>query len=461
MLLGAVLAVLRLKPIRSRVLREVLGILGLLFIVAAALTFYGGNSGLPGYMLLLPTVGAALLLWAGQGQSLSGALLRSRPFVGLGLISYSLYLWHFPVAVLEKYIPSVPQDFPLSKGRIAEGIAMSILLAILSYRFVEQPFRGGRSRVSDGKVTWIASAIIAMVLMVGLGFIATDGLKTRYDVHTRDLLAANSLAHDDEFANYRCESFGHPPKRYSDVPFCKFGGAPKNVLLWGDSHAGMMAPLLLDMQRKGELQGRGAVLAIAPGCPPAQHMSSAAPHTECDLIGRYTIQRALLPDIDTVFIQFYPWWNRNGIVCATVDGRCVQRLTVAQARSRFLSDLADSIETLKANGKKVVLGLPFPIYSEDVPDVQIRRIMLGHLAPHPVPQLQDDTWREPLLQLAAKEKIYVFDPRKTLCKSDHCTYEIEGVSLLRDYEHITLSGIGILRDNLEGVLNGAAPTPRL
>jgi peptidoglycan/LPS O-acetylase OafA/YrhL len=145
-LMGALLAVGALPSLKQAWLRNLASAIGLLLIVLPGI-LYTSKVLFPGVAALLPCLGAALIIAAGEvGSSWIGNALAFGPLRWVGLISYSLYLWHWPVQVFQttNFI-IVPDRDPLWMKQVAV-IAVSLLLAALSWRFVEQPFRTGRLR---------------------------------------------------------------------------------------------------------------------------------------------------------------------------------------------------------------------------------------------------------------------------------------------------------------------------
>lgn len=452
---GAAIGAGILPSPRSRLLRELAVATGLAMIAAAAVRFTPATN-FPGYAATLPVAGAALVLWAGAGASFSAGLLRSRPLVGAGLLSYSLYLWHWPVFVLARYIPCSRPELPFPPLEQAGLILLSLALAWLSWRFVEQPFRSGPLAPSDRRLARYTIAAALLILLLGRGFVYSRGLPERFRVPTRNLLWANSALHQDLSPLLECDNGSGP--RTDDAPprSCRFGQAPHNVLLVGDSHAAQLLTLFRTMQAKDDFAERGVITAVTSGCPPDIHLNSVFPGSHCDRTSADAWHRTAEPDIDIVFIQFYPWWGYDGAMCEPTPSGCGRLLTDAEIRRIFLTDLAAAIETLRSQGKRVVLGMPFPAYEQDIPNLQIRKIMLGRFAPVKAPQERLDSWRSDLLALAARERIGVFDPHTVLCPGGPCQYQIDGVGLIRDSGHMADSKTGILE---EGIRRAIAEAP--
>lgn len=182
----------------------------------------------PGFITLIPVLGSVLIvLTAGEG-TLVNRLLSLRFFVGIGLISYSAYLWHQPMFALFR-ITSPAEPSPLA---FVPFIALTLGLAALSWKFVENPFRN-RKRFSRRQI-FIGTAI----LLIGTIIVAWGGTRQTFQ---------------DNRVSFRGQSFGNLEERLQrnnglsvdckdfepDAPECTFGKNPK-VLLWGDSYARQM-----------------------------------------------------------------------------------------------------------------------------------------------------------------------------------------------------------------------------
>jgi peptidoglycan/LPS O-acetylase OafA/YrhL len=142
---------------------EVVGWGGMAMIILA-LFLFDERTPFPGFNAALPTLGTALVLLGASDRTTVGRMLAWRPLVGLGLISYSAYLWHQPLFAFTKHalLADLPPDLAIVLS------AVTIVLACLSWRYVEQPFRD-RSLISRGAVFALSAA--GMAAFVGLGFI--------------------------------------------------------------------------------------------------------------------------------------------------------------------------------------------------------------------------------------------------------------------------------------------------
>ncbi len=173
LLLGASLAIaLMNNPRLARAWRNPAGWWGLGLILLSAY-FFDKSMAFPGYWAMLPALGAALVLLAGMNSSANTVWLAARPMVAIGLISYPLYLWHWPLLsfarILASQTPSIEVRWVL--------ICMSFLLAYLTYRWVEQPIRF--SQRYPRAVLWLSLWLVAVLLM-SHAVNRLDGLKFRH-----------------------------------------------------------------------------------------------------------------------------------------------------------------------------------------------------------------------------------------------------------------------------------------
>jgi len=231
---GALLAMGLLPEKLPRWLAEVIGLVGLALILAAALQFHAGMR-FPGLLALAPVGGAVCLIYAGSyRRSLVARCLASPPLRLTGLISYSLYLWHWPLIVF----------FVAATGHHPEGVgtamlvAGAILLAVLTWRFVEQPMRETGSLTSrrPWAVFATTAAAAAAFLMVVL---EANGWPGRYTAEQVRLAAF--IDYDDAGLYRRGQCFidSHLQRASAfDKRRCLARDARRpNVLIIGDSHA--------------------------------------------------------------------------------------------------------------------------------------------------------------------------------------------------------------------------------
>ena len=178
LLLGTLIA-MDLVPRISALWRNIAAFSGLALIFSAGY-FFTATTPFPGVAALLPCVGAALIIAAGRsGPSLAGQCLSFTPLVFVGMISYSLYLWHWPMIVFQGMGGLLIQGVSPKTAKLVV-MGASFVLATLSWRFIEQPFRGRRFSVSRPAIFSLAATSGTILLALGSSILFTNGLPSRF-----------------------------------------------------------------------------------------------------------------------------------------------------------------------------------------------------------------------------------------------------------------------------------------
>lgn len=451
LLIGSLLAMKAVSPLNQRIWREIAGFLGVV-LIAWAVCMFTKDTTFPGLSALLPCLGAWLVIFAGEnGPSYVKTILSFRPLVFIGVISYSLYLWHWPLIVFSRYFSAGD----LSRIETAAVIVASVVIAFISFEFIEAPFRGNSSPVSRRQIfSW---GLAASMLSAGLGsaIYLNQGFPGRYDDRTRQLVLINE-AREHDYQDV-CGNWQKQISSVDDIAFCELGTeSSKAIMFWGDSHVQQLYPLIKKMYDEGSLQNRRVILAIANACPPTEHLNSIGKGYHCDSFAKFAMARAEEADVDTVFIGFNTWWSVHEFICPSVDGRCVGKLSLEETRRRFLNELSDQIHTLQSSGKRVIVALPFPMFNKSIPDLEVRNAVFGRFGLGGTAQdITLPEFRDQLVFLAKSAGAEIFDPRKSLCYQGSCITQLNGVSIYKDDNHIAASQIGILEDNFKRVLLSA------
>ncbi|MGO9547362.1 MAG: acyltransferase family protein [Rhodomicrobium sp.] len=250
LLLGALLAILPANP-RDRRVSAALGMAGIAAI-ALAVMFFDPSTKFPGLNAVLPCAGAALVIAAGSASNPMGRVLSLEPIRQIGLISYSLYLIHWPLfSYAHLYL-----NTPLTLGPSLALVLLSVLLAYVSWRLVETPFR--RGQFSRRKVFASAAAAMSALYLAGGLYYWSNGLPFRA---SEQVLAAQPLE-------------GHSYCGRQLIPGLKGGtacvlgedhGDAYDFILWGDSHAAHYTPAIATLALAHRLSGAAFIHA---GCHP-------------------------------------------------------------------------------------------------------------------------------------------------------------------------------------------------
>ncbi|QIG48627.1 acyltransferase [Nordella sp. HKS 07] len=226
LLVGAILAIYlaghEASPAAMRH-AQIMSSLGIVLVLFAILTF-DGNTPTPGLHFMAPTLGTALIIAFARPGTIASAILGSKPFVWIGLISYSAYLWHWPLFAFARYRGQSEPSAALAVGLIAA----TFILAYISWRFVEKPFRN-RQLFSRTQIFKFAGAGAAITLAVGLLGSANGGFPQRLP----PIMAANQ-----EDGHSICRPRSRLPEN-PDIRICEFGDetATRAYIVYGDSHS--------------------------------------------------------------------------------------------------------------------------------------------------------------------------------------------------------------------------------
>lgn len=211
LLLGALAAAYRPRFLAEKARfatgASILGFLGFLLVVFPFF-LYGENTPSPSYTTLVPTVGAFLVILFGHEQSPISRFLGSRALVGIGLISYSLYLWHQPLfAFMRVYCA-----YPPTLATRCLVMAATAFFAVLSWRFIEAPFRD-RKIVGDRMLVLSIAALSAIFLAGGLYLNSTYGMANRVYDRGEKISDMDKRLYNERAFKYKADDFRTGKKR--------------------------------------------------------------------------------------------------------------------------------------------------------------------------------------------------------------------------------------------------------
>jgi hypothetical protein len=235
-------------------LRHALSLLGL-GIILGSLLLVSRHVPFPGWVAFFPCLGAGLLVICSlAGKGIGNTLLSHPSTVFVGRLSYSLYLWHWPPRVFAQHVLF---RHPTG-GEAALLIAFSSACAFMSWRYVEQPFRGLRSRIDLQSLVRLMGGAAAVHCMAAALLIGTRGMPGR--------LNANALAFlSSEDSAIPADCFGRSPQDVTAGRTCHVGarGTAASFVIWGDSHASRMAITLDAVGRRSAISGGSRQPALA------------------------------------------------------------------------------------------------------------------------------------------------------------------------------------------------------
>ncbi len=179
LLVGTLVASPALPTLRGAIWREGAALLGLALII---FTIAGpnGTADFPGYIALIPCLGTALVILANRsGETLLTSICARKPVLFVGRISYSLYLWHWPILCFLLLSERFPTEADKTGAKLG-AVALALVVATLSWRYVETPLRSGPRRPPRHLLFAGAGVVATVLALVGLGAEALRGLPQRF-----------------------------------------------------------------------------------------------------------------------------------------------------------------------------------------------------------------------------------------------------------------------------------------
>jgi len=410
LLLGGLLALGVFPAVRSRMLAGALGLIGLA-LIAGSVLFYRESMPFPGLAALAPCVGAALLIHTGKDASLLTAqALSLGPVRFIGLISYSLYLWHWPVAVISRYAAfwyGWDPDLKLHKLAV---LGVSFAAAVLSWHFVERPFRQRPYRLGSAAILSASGATMAVLVAAA---VVVQPLSQRFwqmpDSAERVLATL-----DNRPANSPRPCFLGPKTndfRYFDQARClAMSNSKENWLLVGDSQAADLWAGLSEVNPEVNL-----MQGTASGCKPL-----------LDLKG----ERRCTDLMTFLFTDFIPKHRFDVILLSARWG------------SGNIADVRRTANALKPYAERVVVFGPHVEYKQDLPWLLAASILkddpsLVDRARFGKQKQTDQLFAEQL----RRDGIGYVSLHGALCPEGKCRVtDEEGLPLAFDYGHLTASG---------------------
>jgi len=383
----------------------------------------------PGPWALLPVSGALLLIAAGPGAWINRHLLASSLMVFVGLISYPLYLWHWPLLSIAHII--YPDG--AAAGVVAGALAAAFLLAILTYHFIELPLRGLGSLPRNAAALFTCLAAVGAVAYIGF-------------LHRWAPLSASYLTR--QMTGARAEvAYPGPSLRPMDG-FLIHPAAPQRVMFLGDSNIEQYYPRIAELLTRDPKRSRTAIFATGGGCPPIPGVHEEH-HRYCEGLVERAVQYARNPAVDTIVIaaawRSYFYEDDPRYSYYFQDDHFKGHLTPRKiAAWRALQAFDQMVGTLVRQHKRVFIVLQIPVGTGLDPRRMIQR-GIGSFAFNVVarPLSRSDVDNEvgpidlELVEIAKRHGATVIDPLDALCNHEECpTLEPDGNPIYRDGGHL-------------------------
>jgi peptidoglycan/LPS O-acetylase OafA/YrhL len=440
--------------------------------VTASVFLYTETTPFPGVAALLPVLGTAAVVAAGCGRAEGGAfrLLNAGFCQGIGRLSYSWYLWHWPVLV----IAPIAFDLELRTGQGLVLAVWSLVLAALTYVIVEDPVRTGRwlrTRPWRG-VTFGAglSASLAAVVAAAVFLAVPGNLGTGTAVDTERALASSTAATASLSGLILASANSHElpanltpplpaaaddrPLMYADGcdmgfrgeridTICSYGdeASPVTVVLFGDSHAGHWFPTLNEIARQ---RGWRLLVLTKSACSAASTLiylpALRREYTECVTWRRNAMTR--IREIRPALVVMSS--NGGGGLPLGATGDADQAWTTAWL---------ESVRQLRSEATRLVLISDTPWPAGNVPDCLSDHPHDVHRCDRPVSRAVSVPRRRAMVAAAvAREGVLVVDPLPWFCTTETCPVVVGNTLVYKDGSHMTTAYaealVPVLRERL-------------
>ncbi|QSL85915.1 acyltransferase family protein [Pseudomonas atacamensis] len=426
------------ETVNGPLLRNLKALLGV-SLVGAALFLANKDKAFPGWWAVLPVLGSAFLISAGPYAWINRVVLSNRVMVWVGLISFPLYLWHWPLLSFARIVQG--GEPPLAM-RVALVLA-SIVLAWATYALIERRVRHMRS---------LAPALVAAMIVLGVtGYIifASGGAPERaIAVKSADLQPANHVA------GYRaCTGTG-----LSDLDMCQEPiGVNPNIALVGDSHADDKFPGIVASDKL-----RSWILLANNSCPPVLGVSVIGSQPDCSRrMGAIFDWLQQQEGVRVVVLSFFGGYflptkyAADHVKSGLGPGFVKISMPGGEGMSyadMFKTGLGNAITRLESAGKRVVVNIDAPELPWFPRDC-LRNPLLNCTQARSEVLTRQGELRKMLGALQAEHpKLEVYDPLGVFCVNDACSISRSGVLLYRDSHHLSERGSRIYADDLLRIL---------
>lgn len=434
--LGVALAVGVVPKSKNIILNETLTVLGTILIV---LSFFYVRSDMvfPGVAALIPCAGAALIINSGGDSFVSKRLLSCKPIVYVGLISYSLYLWHWPILT---FLRVVNASVHLDRSMIALGMIVTLVFSIISWRYIEVPFR--RKDLGDLKKIVLLGGGVAVVGIVSFLVILGSGFPSRLGPHAlKAVLAAKDID------PLRDECFGTKERGG-----CTFGDQSLAVsyIVVGDSHAAALRPAI---SASSLVEGERGTLYWMKACPLLDG-SRRVDHSSQKECGSFkeNVWKIIEGDrsIETVFLGGrWPYQvtgtlpESGGSLMTFMEDDITETHSKKENELVFMRSLRRTVDRLAGMGKKVVIIGSVPEAGFNVPEsIAMARYFGRHDKARVRFKVSGDraSYSDKLIMNSLPKTTRFYPVLGAFCYEEWCEFEKNGTPLFYDSNHLSYFG---------------------
>ena len=414
-----------------------LATLGLVAIIFSVFVF-DSSTPFPSYYTLVPVLGAMAIIIFANEKTLVAQILRARIIVGLGLISYSLYLWHQPVFSFLKHLlftkPTYFQSFV--------ALVLICLISIFSWQYVERPFRNKKKFSKKSIIIFSIVFIIATALLGLLGH-KKMGFTNRLSTETR-MISEGSF--DKNPRQFECKYLDEKSEIDETCLIGDKKNAEPSIAIIGDSHADH---LLQSFHNQLLLEGLTAYNFSFKNCSPVSFISTTSDFTENICFEKISNFIKDNKNVNKVIVAFRWVTSIPGKGYGNFSRENLLDKKILKSRGEII---AKKLENLAGSEIELTLVYPVPEAGEDVPNYTVKKRILGKKnfilrIPYAL-FMERNKYAYYALNLVSTTKAIIrVYPSQVLCEEipdGYCKTVLNSKSLYYDDDHLTNYGASLL-----------------
>lgn len=466
--IGALLAFIPARKQLPNWVVQLMALMGMALILGPCLVYIKWTS-FPGENALPPCLGAAMIIYAGACRStLISRMLSVTPMRMIGLMSYSLYLWHWPVLAYLTFLPYEVHTWPYR----VFALSATLVLGFCSWKFIETPFRQRTGNLSMKRIG--GAAVLASLILIGLSVTIQwlDGIPQRYD--KKILIHASPESFEQAWNQTDYDRTVLPIGLEPSDAIVPTDSSPRlsdrpDFLLWGDSHGMAISRVVDELAKNRDLRGQSALrigtLPVPGIWRPYKHSSKEA--AWCHEVLTWTLKHR------PRYVILIGRWSVN------LDGEGRDRIhlvapldqdeaTSATTQQTLATHLTQLIEQLIAHDIQPIILTEPPLQAE-TPE---KRAFESHLLRKTIPQVGVDrethqqhqaSVQAVLATVRSQTRVMQFDlARDAFSTEGRSQVALEdGTSLYADDDHLNTPGVHrVAQSVLEEVLDQITTDPQ-
>jgi len=469
--IGAYLLEIRQQKSHESARQGFYGNIGLLLIVSSAILFDKATM-TPSFLTLFPTLGTIFCLYSAQERSLATRILSSLPFSLLGRLSYSWYLWHWPILIFARHIASGELTF-LSRFSL---MSLSLSISFMSWKYFERPLR-----YSNWSLNTFVVGIVTIAILVASSrvILEKDGMRERLPPNIEFQSLGDKLRADGDVCN------PIQSQKLPGVELCYFGQTDKSkyratYALYGDSHAQAISFALDEEFKRLNLRGLRVQLmgcSTIPNLVNVKHQPNSA--MECNL--RFANLLKLVEDQAVGIIVSSRWtfnlfpitgWIEDMPYRNSEGGRewtNYREHAILNSRGKMnfsasakINALEETINSLLNSTNIVVLVYPIPEIAWKISEsnfVHFRntRKLLGEISEPSRDYYSRNRFVTSVFdELKTSQKLIRVKPNQIFCdtyQEGRCVAQWKGIPFYYDYDHLSIEGARLVSNSILQAMN--------